>query len=239
VSEVNLTSILNGRKKKPAVVDSETDSESNYKSAATHLNSKTSATTSQKATFKIEPNQNANMGFDNNCPSSSTRDVPLSFSDVLPKVKSEKQLAASSENEQQEKNSKRTVRKNKIESDSQTSQDTPAVVVGRRKAKVMDDTFEDVDENEDFEGEEPGCHKKAGKEDSEYSVDDNEEDNDDEEYDFTGRGSRGARAKSSRTKASGDVVRGRPKSGGHKGSAKNLDDKENEDDCEQYKRWVN
>ncbi len=182
------------------------------------------------------------MGFDTNCPGKSTRDVPLSFSDVLPKVvKCEKQLASSSENEQLEKNSRKTARKNKIESDSQTSQDTPAVLAaGRRKAKVlMDDTFEDVDENEDFEGEENGCRGKAGKEDSEYSVDDNEEDNDDEEYEFAGRGSKGARAKSSRTKASGEVVRGRPKGGGHKGSAKNLDDKENEDDCEQYKRWVN
>jgi len=159
---------------------------------------------------------------------------------VLPKVKCEKQLASSSENEQLEKNSRKTARKNKIESDSQTSQDTPAVLAaGRRKAKLLDDTFDDVDENEDFEGEENGCRGKAGKEDSEYSVDDNEEDNDDEEYEFAGRGSKGARAKSSRTKASGEVVRGRPKGGGHKGSAKNLDDKENEDDCEQYKRWVN
>ncbi len=235
VSELNLGTIISGRKKRPARVNSESESDFNYKSAASHLESKSilsEATKNQKKMFKIEPNQNANMGFtsdENNSAnnnSSLNNDIPLSFSDVLPKVKPEsKHLASSSENEdgRHEKSTKK-MRKKKITCDS-----SDEGMVSRRRKQALDDTFEDLDEDEHFE-------KKTKKEESEFTEDEENEDNDDEDYDYKGKGNKSVKARSSRSKANADVGRSRGRPSGVKTNGKNLDDKENEDDCEQYKR---
>jgi hypothetical protein len=81
-------STSNNRKKRNAL-NSDTDSESNYKSALSNLNGKGGKVVS-KASFKIEPNQNANMGYASAENNRTSNDVKLSFSDVLPK-KSENQ----------------------------------------------------------------------------------------------------------------------------------------------------
>ena len=213
--------VSNNNRKKRNVLNSDTDSESNYKSTSSHQMNGKSTRASTKTSFKIEPNQNANMGYtseENN--GHTSKDIKLSFSDVLPKK-------SDATNSNGAISSKHHLNLTKISSSEY--EDAPASHSkvssksrpGRKPKNIpVSEQSEEAEEEEDEKPVSFGRRStRASRQD--HTVDDEDElygdeaeEDDDKDGDYSVNASR-----SSRTKGRG---RGRPK--------KNLDDKENEDD---------
>lgn len=140
-SEANNSSLMqasNHNRRKRNVLNSDSDSDCNYKTAASNLNSKRSKV---KTSFKIEPNQNANMGFTSEENFNNTNeDIQLSFRDLISKKKDSQTGSISAKHDA------------KISS-SEYGESPKKLSNGRKNKKYVEnyeeDEFDDLDEDDD------------------------------------------------------------------------------------------
>lgn len=213
LSPDNSPAAQNNNRKKRNVLHSDTDSESNYKSALSHQVNGKGTRSSTKTSFKIEPNQNANMGYtseENN--GHTSKDIKLSFSDVLPK----RSDAANSNGAISSKHHLNLTKMSSSEYEDAPASHGKASSKSRPGRKPKNRRVsEDGEESE--EDEKPVSSSRRSTRAS--RLDDTMEDEDELYGNETEEDERVNASRSSRTKGGG---RGRPK--------KNFDDKENEDD---------